>query len=52
MYNECIAKSLTKSYREDMDVSHEWTIENTHKRSWFIRFKESIQGFIEGFLSV
>ena len=50
MYNEYIAQNLTKSFLEDMDVSREWTIEEYNKRSWLIRFKESISRLLSPIL--
>ena len=50
LYNECIAKSLTESYLKDIEVSKEWTIDEYNKRSWFIRFKESISRLLSPIL--
>ena len=50
LYNECIAKSLTESYLKDIEVSKEWTLEEYNKRSWFIRFKESISRLLSPIL--
>ena len=50
IYNECIAKSLTESYLKDIEVSKEWTLEEYNKRSWFIRFKESISRLLSPIL--
>ena len=50
LYNECIAKSLTDSYQKDIEVSKEWTLEEYSKRSWFIRFKESISRLLSPIL--
>ena len=42
LYDESIAASLTESFKKDVLVSTELTIEEYRKRPWYIKIKESI----------